>query len=100
MMPVCRTTCCLSGQLVPICPVLPLRPAKSRSCGISDARCGRLVCAAYTGGPPEGWDVLLLPIAIFIGFFCFLTCFYTVDAGSVALTETFGARPAEPIIVM
>ena len=38
-----------------------------------------------------------LPIAIVIGCCCFLGCFYTVNAGSVALTETFGAVPDLPI---
>ena len=95
MMPVRRTICCLAAQLAPRGP--PLRPVKPRTSDIRDARYGRLVCAAYNDRPGDGWGFLLLPIALVIGFFCFLGCFYTIDAGSVALTETFGAVPVEPI---
>ncbi len=97
---VCRTTCRLRGQPAPLCPSFPLRPFAPRSSDILDARCGRLVCAAYSGSQGDGWGFLLFAIALIIGFFTFLGCFYTVDAGSVALTETFGALPAEPMCMM
>ena len=90
-MPERRPSSALVGYPAPMCyPSLRSKLTRSSSETTSGSRSGPLICAAYRDRDLFNYFTQLAAL-IALGVMGLLSCIYTVAAGSVALTETFGA---------